>query len=53
MQLNGNLIILYLGNEIQIDFIRCSHNAKAPLKAYLNSAGYDLFADESIRVIWK
>ena len=51
IQLNGNLIILYLGNEIQIDFIWYSDNAKAPLKAYVNLAGYDLFADESIRVI--
>ena len=51
IQLNGNLIILYLGNEIQIDFIRFSNDAKEPLKAYADSAGYDLFANESIRIM--
>ena len=53
IQLNGNLIIFYLGNEIQIDIIPCSDTAKTPLKAYPNSAGYDLCADESIRVMSK
>ena len=53
IQLNGNLIIFYLGNEIQTDIIRCSDSMKIPLKAYPNSAGYDLFADESIRVMSK
>ena len=53
IQLNGNLIIFYLGNEIQIDIIRCSDTVKTPLKGYPNSAGYDLFADKSIRVMSK
>ena len=51
IQLNGNLIILYLGNEIQIDFIHCSNDAKEPLKAYADSAGYNLLANESIRIM--
>ena len=51
IQLNGNLVILYLGNEIQIDFIHCSNDAKEPLKAYADSAGYDLYANESIRIM--
>ena len=50
-QLNGNLIILYLGNEFQIDFICCSNDAKEPFKAYSDSAGYDLFANQSIRIM--
>ena len=53
IQLNGNLIIFYLGNEIQIDIIRCSDTVKTPLKGYPNSTGYDLFADKSIRVMSK
>ena len=53
IQLNGNLIIFYLGNEIQIDIIRCSDTVKTPLKGYPNSAGYDLFTDKSIRVMSK
>ena len=51
IQLNGNLIVLYLGNEIQIDFIHCSNDAKEPLKAYADSAGYDLLVNESIRIM--
>ena len=51
IQLNGNLIIFYLGNEIQIDIIPCSDTAKTPLKAYPNSACYDLFANESFRIM--
>ena len=51
IQLNRNLIILYLGNEIQIDFICCSNDAKEPLKAYADSAVYDLFANESVRIM--
>ena len=51
IQLNGNLIVLYLGNEIQIDHIDCSNVAKEPLKAYADSAGYDLLVNESIRIM--
>ena len=51
IQLNGNLIVLYLGNEIQINFIHCSNDAKEPLKAYADCAGYDLLVNESIRIM--
>ena len=45
------MIILFLENEIQIDFIRHSDDAKEPLKVYVDSAGYDLFANETFKIL--
>ena len=53
IRLNGNLIMLFLENILQIKLSRSSSSTdvvKKPMKAYINSAGYDLFADESIEV---
>ena len=52
-QLNGNLITLFLENVLQIKLSRSSATdiVKIPLKAYIDSAGYDLFANESIQVL--
>ena len=53
IRLNGNLIMLFLENILQIKLSRSSSSTdvvKKPMKAYINSAGYDLFADESIKV---
>ena len=53
IRLNGNLIMLFLENILQIKLSRSSSSSdvvKKPMKAYINSAGYDLFADESIEV---
>ena len=52
-QLNGNLITLFLGNEIVVKLNRSSISSdlvEKPIKAYVNSAGYDLVADESVSV---
>ena len=49
-QLNGNLIMLFLENVLQIKLSRSSAT-KILLKAYIDSAGYDLFANESIQVL--
>ena len=46
IRLNGNLIMLFLENIIQIKLSRSSSSSKA----YINSAGYDLFVHESIEV---
>ena len=45
------MIILLLENEIQINFIRHSDDAKEPLKVYVDSAGYDLFANETFKIL--
>ena len=53
IRLNGNLIMLFLENILQIKLSRFSSSTdvvEKPMKAYINSAGYDLFADESIEV---
>ena len=53
IRLNGNLIMLFLENILQIKLSRSSSSSdivEKPMKAYINSAGYDLFADESIEV---
>ena len=53
IRLNGNLIMLFLENILQIKLSRSSSSTdvvEKPMKAYINSAGYDLFADESIEV---
>ena len=53
IRLNGNLIMLFLENILQIKLSHSSSSTdvvKKPMKAYINSAGYDLFADESIEV---
>ena len=45
--------MLFLENILQIKLSRSSSSTdvvKKPMKAYINSAGYDLFADESIEV---
>ena len=47
------MITLFLGNEILIKLSRSSissDDVEKPKKAYVNSAGYDLFADESVDV---
>ena len=47
------MITLFLGNEILIKLSRSSissDDVEKPKKAYVNSAGYDLFADESVGV---
>ena len=54
IRLNGNLIMLFLENILQIKLSRSSSSTdvvEKPMKAYINSAGYDLFADESIEVL--
>ena len=45
------MIILFLENEIQINFIHHSDDAKEPLKVYVDSAGYDLFANETFKIL--
>ena len=45
------MIILFLENEIQIDFICHSDDAKEPLKLYVDSAGYDLFTNETFKIL--
>ena len=52
---NGNLIMLFLGNDneeivVNISFDK-SKDLKIPLKMYIDSAGYDLFPDESITIL--
>ena len=42
---------MFLENEIQIDFIRHSDDAKEPLKLYVDSAGYDLFTNETFKIL--
>ena len=47
------MITLFLGNEILIKLSGSSISSdgvEKPKKAYVNSAGYDLFADESVDV---
>ena len=47
------MITLFLGNELLIKLCRSSissDDVEKPKKAYDNSAGYDLFADESVDV---
>ena len=47
------MITLFLGNEILIKLSRSSissDDVEKPKTAYVNSAGYDLFADESVDV---
>ena len=54
IRLNGNLIMLFLENILQIKLSRSSSStdvAEKLMKAYINSVGYDLFADESIEVL--
>ena len=46
--------MLLLGNELEIKLSRSSifsDVVEKPKRAYVNSAGYDLFADESIEVL--
>ena len=45
--------MLFLENVLQIKLTRSSATdiVKIPLKAYIDSAGYDLFANESIQVL--
>ena len=46
--------MLFLGNELEIKLARSSISSdvyEKPKKAYINSAGYDLFADESVNVL--
>ena len=55
IRLNGNLIMLFLENTLQIKLSRSSSSSSSDvvekrMRAYINSAGYDLFADESIEV---
>ena len=48
------MITLFLGNELLIKLSRSSISSdvvEKPKKAYVNSVGYDLFADESIEVL--
>ena len=52
---NGNSIILFLGNDdeiiVNISFDKSEElKLKIPIKMYVNSAGYDLFANESITI---
>ena len=50
--LNGNLITLFLENVVVIKlFASTATVSKIPLKAYSDSAGYDLFADETVEVL--
>ena len=47
------MITLFLGNELLIKLCRSSissDDVEKPKKAYVNSASYDLFADESVDV---
>ena len=53
IRLNGNLIMLFLENILQIKLSRSSSSTdvvEKPMKAYINSGSYDLFADELIEV---
>ena len=43
--------MLFLENVLQNDFIRYSDDAKEPLKVYADSAGYDLFANETFKIL--
>ena len=43
--------MLFLENILQIKLSSTTDDVKKPMKAYINSAGYDLFADESIDVL--
>ena len=46
--------MLFLGNELEIKLSRSSISSdvvEKPKRAYVNSEGYDLFADESIEVL--
>ena len=43
--------MLFLENVLQIDFIRYSDDAKEPLKVYADSAGCDLFANETFKIL--
>ena len=50
------MITLLLGNEILVKLTSSSissDDVKKPVKAYVNSAGYDLSADESVTVFPK
>ena len=49
--LNGSLIILFLENVVVKLFASSTDVSKIPLKAYNNSAGYDLFSDETVKVL--
>ena len=50
--LSGNLITLFLENVVDVKLYASSTTvSKIPLKAYNNSAGYDLFADETVKVL--
>ena len=47
------MITLFLGNELEIKLSRSSISSEVvekPKKAYVNSAGYDLYADESVGI---
>ena len=47
------MITLFLGNELEIKLSRSSISSEVvekPKKAYVNSAGYDLYADESVDI---
>ena len=46
------MIILYLEkNEILVQLNRFSKAVSIPKKMYLNSAGYDLYANETVKVL--
>ena len=46
------MIILYLErNEILVQLNRFSKKVSIPKKMYLNSAGYDLYANETVKVL--
>ena len=49
--LSGNLIMLSLENVVVVKLCASTTEvSRIPLKAYPNSAGYDLFADEAVEV---
>ena len=48
------MILLFLENIVDVKLFTSTSTAsvsKIPLKAYINSAGYDLFADETVEVL--
>ena len=49
-QLNGNMIMPFLESELLIKVNRSSNEVLIPKKMYVDSAGHDLFANESIKV---
>ena len=52
MLLSGNLIILFLENAVVVKLCASTTEvSKIPLKAYSDSAGYDLFADDTVKVL--